>query len=72
MSIWFYIVTESICTHYSNLSGQPDIFLGSAGSGTVQKLGTPCFAKSSVQKNRVPDPKVPDPKKISCRPDKLE
>ena len=43
-------VAESICTHYSKLSGQPDIFLG---SGTLKKLGTLLFAKSRVQKNRV-------------------
>ena len=43
-------VAESICTHYSNLSGRPDILLG---SGTFKKLGTLLFAKSRVQKNRV-------------------
>ena len=36
-------VAESICTHYSNLSGQPDIFLG---SGTLKKQGP----KYGVQK----------------------
>ena len=44
------IIAESICTHYSNLSGRPDIFLG---SGTSGKSGTLLFAKSKVQKNRV-------------------
>ena len=43
-------VAQSICTHYSNLSGRPDIFLV---SGTFKKLGTLLFAKSRVQKNRV-------------------
>ena len=43
-------VAESICTHYSNLSGRPDIFLG---SGNFKKSGTLLFAKSKVQKNRV-------------------
>ena len=33
-------VAESICTHYSNLSGRPDIFLG---SGTFKKSQGPCF-----------------------------
>ena len=47
---FFYIFAESICTHYSNLSGRPDIFLG---SGTFKKSGTLLFAKSRVQKNRV-------------------
>jgi hypothetical protein len=42
-------VAESICTHYSKLSGQPDIFLG---SGTLKKLGTLLFAKSRVQKKQ--------------------
>ena len=41
---------ESICTHYSNLSGRPEIFLG---FGTFKKSGTLLFAKSRVQKNRV-------------------
>ena len=44
------LIAESICTQYSNLSGRPDIFLG---SGTFKKLGTLLFAKSRVQKNRV-------------------
>ena len=44
------IVAESICTYYSNLSGRPDIFLGSA---TFKKSGTLLFAESRVQKNRV-------------------
>ena len=40
----FYItLAESICTHYSNLSGQPDIHLG---SGTLKKQGP----KYGVQK----------------------
>ena len=43
-------IAESICTHYSNLSGRPDIFLG---SWTFKKSGTQLFAKSRVQKNRV-------------------
>ena len=30
------LLAESICTHYSNLSGRPDIFLG---SGTLKKQG---------------------------------
>ena len=38
-------VAESICTCYSNLSGQPDIFLG---SGTFKISGTRLFAKSRV------------------------
>ena len=42
-----YIVVESICTHYSKLSGRPDIFLG---SGTLKKSGP---KKSRVPKNRV-------------------
>ena len=37
------IIAVSICTHYSNLSGQPDIFLG---SGTLKKQGP----KYGVQK----------------------
>ena len=37
------IIAESICTHYSNLSGLPDIFLG---SGTLKKQGP----KYGVQK----------------------
>ena len=45
-----HTIAESICTHYSNLSGRPDIFLG---SGTFKKSGTLLFAKSRVQKNRV-------------------
>jgi hypothetical protein len=40
-------IAQSICTHYSNLSGRPDIFLG---SGTLKKSGP---QKSRVQKNRV-------------------
>ena len=44
------LFTESICTIYSNLSGRPEIFLG---SGTFKKLGTLLFAKSRVQKTRV-------------------
>jgi len=47
---WEYSIAESICTHYSNLSGRPDIFLG---SWTFKKSGTLLFAKSRVQKNRV-------------------
>ena len=42
--------TQSICTHFSNLSGQPDIFLE---SGTFKKSGTLLFSKSRVQKNGV-------------------
>ena len=58
-------IAKSICTHYSKISGRPDIFLG---SGTFKKLGTLLFEKS-----KVPDLlKVPDPKKISGRSDKLE
>ena len=30
-----YRLAQSICTHHSNLSGQPDIFLG---SGTLKKI----------------------------------
>jgi hypothetical protein len=30
------ILAQSICNHYSRLSGQPDIFLG---SGTLKKSG---------------------------------
>ena len=40
-------VAQSICTHYSSLSGRPDIFLG---SGTGKKSGP---KKSRVQKNQV-------------------
>ena len=40
-------IAESICTHYSNLSGRPDILLG---SGTFKISGTLLFAKSRVQK----------------------
>ena len=43
-------IAESICTYCSNLSGRPDIFLGSE---TFKKPGTLLFAKSRVQKNRV-------------------
>ena len=45
-----YTVAQSIGTHYSSLSGRPDIFLG---SGTFKKSGTLLFEKSRVQKNRV-------------------
>ena len=31
----FDTIAQSICTHYSNLSGRPDIFLG---SGTLKKI----------------------------------
>ena len=31
-----FMVAQSICTHYSSLSGQPDIFLG---AGTLKKQG---------------------------------
>ena len=41
-----YSLAQSICTHYSKLSGRPDIFLG---SGTLKKLGP---KKSRVPKNR--------------------
>ena len=40
-------VAQSICTHYSKLSGQPYIFLG---SGTLKKSGP---KKSRMPKNRV-------------------
>ena len=46
----FRTFAESICTHYSDLSGRPDIYLG---SGTFKKSGTLLFAKSRVQKSRV-------------------
>ena len=39
----FVTVAQSICTHYSSLSGRPDIFLG---SGTLKKPGL----KYGVQK----------------------
>ena len=42
-----YTVAQSICTHYSSLSGQPDIFLG---SGTLKKGSKMWVAKSRVQK----------------------
>ena len=42
-SIYVRIVDQSICTLISNLSGRPDIFLG---SGTLKKLGP----KYGVQK----------------------
>jgi hypothetical protein len=41
------LIAQSICTHYSKLSGRPDIFLG---SGTLKKSGP---KKSRVPKNRV-------------------
>ena len=41
------IVTQSICIHYSSLSGRPDIFLG---SGTLKKRSKIWVAKSRVQK----------------------
>ena len=57
LSIWwsitifmYYLFAESICTHYYNLSGQPNNFLG---SGTFKKSWTLLFAKSRVQKTRV-------------------
>ena len=42
-----YIVAQSICTHYSSLSGQPDIFLG---SGTLKniRLHQPNFFQSHI------------------------
>ena len=43
------LVVESICTHYSELSGKPDIFLG---SGTFKKSGTLLFFKKQGAKNR--------------------
>ena len=42
-------VAESICTQYSNLSGRPDIFLGSE---TFKKLGTLLFSNTRVKKNQ--------------------
>ena len=42
-----HTIAQSICTHYSKLSGRPDIFLG---SGTLKKSGP---KKSRVPKNRV-------------------
>ena len=44
---FYNIGAESICAHYPNLSGQPDIFLGSV---TFKKFGTLLFAKSRLQK----------------------
>ena len=42
------ILAQSICTHYSDLSGRPDIFLG---SGTLKKSGPKYGSeKSRVQK----------------------
>ena len=32
-------IAQSICTHYSNLSGRPDIFLGSGTLKKVQNMG---------------------------------
>ena len=43
MILLHHVIAESICTHYSNLSGRPDIFLG---SGTLKKQGP----KYGVQK----------------------
>ena len=43
------IFVQAICTLISNLSGGPDIFLG---SGTFKKLGTLLFAKSRMQKKQ--------------------
>ena len=43
-------LTQSICAHYSSLSGRPDIFLG---SGTLKKRFKTWVAKTRVQKNRV-------------------
>ena len=40
-------ILQSICTHYSTLSGRPDIFLG---SGTFKKRSKIWVAKSRVQK----------------------
>ena len=45
---YYNLETESICTHYSNLSGQPDISLG---SGTFKTSGIQLFEKAiKVQK----------------------
>ena len=41
------IVAQSICTHYSSLSGRSDVFLG---SGTLKKWSKIWVAKSRVQK----------------------
>ena len=41
---------QSICTHYSSLSGWSDIFLG---SGTLKNRSKIWIAKGRVQKNRV-------------------
>ena len=49
-------IAESICTHYSNLSCQPNIFLG---SGTFKKLETLLFAKSRVQKSKKEETRLP-------------
>ena len=49
--IIIHAVAQSICNHYSSLSGRPDIFLGSE---TLKKTGSKIWgAKSRVQKNRV-------------------
>ena len=33
------LIAQSICTHYSSLSGQPDIILGSGTKKSVQNMG---------------------------------
>ena len=47
-AVFLNVLAQSICTHYSNLSGRPDIFLG---SGTLKK-SSPKYGpeKSRVQK----------------------
>ena len=52
-----YIGAQSICTHYSSLSGQPDIFLG---SGTGKKSGPkkyrvekPDYKDKAIEENKM-------------------
>ena len=47
-SIVIQAIAESICTHYSNLSGRPDIFLG---SGTLN-IRDPAFCKKQGAKKQ--------------------
>ena len=50
------IVAQSICAHYSSLSGQPDIFLG---SGTLKKGPKYGLQKAGCKKHGSEEARLP-------------